>query len=92
MEISDLIIVYGGIALSLLQGIVFFRLKLQGKFDAGFHRALYFIAGLVGASLCGLAMYITEDTDHSIAFYTSGLMILFYVFLYNAPIRPKKNL
>ena len=73
--------------LSALIGIGFFIMRIRGGFTSGPMRVFYVLTGGVSGGGCGLVMYITELGENDTTFYISAALVLFYVFIYNAPLR-----
>lgn len=85
MSDLDFYLTYIGMPLGILVLLALYAFRRKGRFTSMFGRVIYFALGLISASICGLVMHIHQES--SFVFSVTALVIYFFVFIYNAPIR-----
>lgn len=85
MSEFDIYLTYIGMPLSVVIIVILFSYRMKGGFTSFIGRYIYVFAGLISATIFGLVMYINED--NTLIFTCSVAVILFVVFIYNAPMR-----
>jgi hypothetical protein len=90
VDLINTYIVYIGLPYSALAGIILFYKRFNGAFSSKSSRLVYFIVGVLNAALAGLTMY-TVAID-SYLFYCGATIVLFYVFVFNVPLKANNQM
>lgn len=84
---SDQIVIFLGLPLSAILGLILFTMRRKGSFEKGLPRLMYFVVGVFNAAIAGVSMHIADSYGIEWAFYCGGVVVLYYVFIYNTPLR-----
>lgn len=86
----DFFLIYIGLPISVLVPIALFWLRLKGKFTSFKGRLIYVIVGLLSATVSGLVLQVYSDNLFLMS--VSVILIVFVIFIYNAPRRGSRGL